>query len=113
MAESAIVIPLKASVPEFAIDEPLFMVMVPADGERFPPLTSNAPPTLKLLEEVVVPDTVKLLNVSVPPFTIEPPVIVMVPEEGVRVDPVPFVSVLATEKLVSAVTVAASATVSA
>ena len=78
------------SVPEFAIDEPLFIVMVPEDGIKdFVGSTVNAPATEK---EAVgwdegVPEIVNPLKVNVPELTIDQPVpdIVIVPEDGAKV----------------------------
>ena len=72
------------------MDEPLFMVMVPAVGDRFLELfTVNAPPTLKDAVGCVegVSDMVRLENVSVPELEMVHPVVarVMVPDEGVNV----------------------------
>lgn len=108
-----IVKPWKVKVPLLAIEDPLVMVMVPEEGERFPPETSSADAIVKSEEVVVVPLTVKLLKTSdVPEFTIEPPVIVIVPDEGAKVAVVSFVKVPATEKLDEVVTVAPEAIVS-
>jgi len=60
VAELAMVKPLKARVPELVIDEPLFIVMVPADGVKVP-LTVKAPPTVAVPVPVEMdPEIVKL-----------------------------------------------------
>jgi hypothetical protein len=91
VAEAAIVKPRKASVPEFAIEEPLFIVMVPEDGLKFAlALTVKAPPIEKLLDVVTVAELAMVmpLTVSVPEFVIEAPLLkVIVPPEGLRVTP--------------------------
>jgi hypothetical protein len=89
VAPEAIVRLLKVRVPELAIEEPVFMVIVPADGDKLPPLTFNAAFISKLLEVAVVPVTVKLLNTKLeeaPPLLVMvPPVIVIVPAVGAKV----------------------------
>lgn len=51
VADVAIVNPWKVSVPELLIDEPLFMVIVPAEGIKLPlPLTISAVATAKLFD---------------------------------------------------------------
>jgi hypothetical protein len=89
VAEAATVRPLKVRVPEFEIDAPLFIVMVPAEGAKVALLLAvNAPPTEKLLDVVTVADaaTVKLKKVKVPELEIDEPLfIVTVPLVGVKV----------------------------
>ena len=89
VAELAMVKPLKARVPELAIDEPLFIVIVPADGVKLANVsTVKTPFTVKLAELVTVAELarVKLLKVSVPLLAILAPLfIVIVPAEGVKV----------------------------
>ena len=61
VAELAIVKLLKVKLPLFVMDEPLFMVIVPAEGVKVP-LTVKAPPTAAVLVPVgIVPEIVKLL----------------------------------------------------
>jgi len=61
VAELAMVKLLKVRIPVSAIFEPLFIVIVPAEGVKVP-LTVNAPPTVAVLVPVViVPEIVKLL----------------------------------------------------
>ena len=88
VAEAAIVRLLKVSVPEFAIDDPLFIVMVPEDGvstEDVPFV--SAPPTVKLVSAVTVAEAavVRLKKVRVPEFDmVDPSLNVIVPDVGVN-----------------------------
>ena len=79
------------------------IVIVPPEGVRFPPETFRVLLTVKSLEVVVVPLTVRLLKtkLAVPPplLTIEPPVMVMVPLVGAKVLPKLIVKAPLTEKL--------------
>lgn len=93
--------------------EPPVMVIVPADGDRLPPLTLRAPLTEKLLEVVVVPEMVKPEKTNVAELVIEPPVMVIVPPDGEKLAVVPTVKAPATLKDDDVVTVAALAIVSA
>lgn len=93
--------------------EPLFMVTVPADGEKLPPLTLRRPLTEKLLEVAVVPLIVKPEKTSVPELAIEPPVIVIVPADGEKLAVVPTVRALPILKLLEVVVVAPLAMVNA
>ena len=71
------------------------MVMVPALGANtaLAPVVS-APATLKLLvaDTVALAATARCWNASVPELEIDPPYIVMVPEEGEKFAPAPTVS---------------------
>ena len=58
VAPEAMVKLWKVRVPELVMEEPLFMVMVPFEGEKLPPLTFKAPLMENELEVVVVPVTV-------------------------------------------------------
>lgn len=107
---SAVVRLLKVRAPEFAIEDPSFIVIVPPDGSNtaLAPFVS-VPLTAKLAEVVTVaePAVVKPLNVRVPLFTIdEPSFIVMVPPEGSSTAFAPLVSAPPTAKLEEVVTVA-------
>ena len=68
---------------------PLFMVIVPADGEKFAPVpTVKAPLTPKLLAVVTVAELAieRLLKVNVPELTMELPLfMVIVPAVGAKV----------------------------
>ena len=91
---------LKASVPELAIDELLFIVIVPPLGDKLPePPRVNAPPIAKEWEVVVVPLIVKLLKVNVPEeFEIDDPLLnVIVPLVGAKVIAPDMVKAPATE----------------
>ena len=69
VAPAAMEIVLSVSVPEFAIELPLFIVIVPAEGARVAPVpTVRAPATEKLLEVVTVAELaiVRPANVKVP-----------------------------------------------
>jgi hypothetical protein len=97
VADAAIARVLKASVPELPMEPPLFMVTVPALGERLPDVpTVKAPPTAKLALVVVVPLKVTPLNVSVPELFIEvaPVSKVIVPPVGAKVFPEDIVKLL-------------------
>ena len=79
----------KFKVPELAILEPLFIVIVPEDGDIVQvELLVNVPATVKLVFAVTLveeQDVVTLLNVKVPELLIEPPpLIVTVPELAIR-----------------------------
>jgi len=91
-------VPLPVSVPA-----PL--ITSAAAGMNVPP-TVIVVPTLKSPLLDVVPLIVKLMKANVPAFTIEPPAIVIVPEEGLKFAPVPTVRVPPTPKLLDVVTVA-------
>jgi hypothetical protein len=95
------------------MDDPLFIVMVPADGANVLPVpTINIPPIEKLLEVVTVPESaiVILLNVKDPELEMDDPLfIVTVPPEAVNVELVPFVNTPVRVKLLDVVTVAALA----
>ena len=55
VAAFATVNPLKVNVPELAMDEPLFIVIVPLEGANTAVVpTESAPPTVKLLAVVTV-----------------------------------------------------------
>lgn len=112
VAPDAMVKPLKVRlVPEFEIDEPLFIVIVPADGAKVAvELLVKAPPTAKLDEVVTVapeamvkPENVRL----VPELLIDAPLfIVMVPADGAKVAVELLVRAPPTAKLEEVVTVA-------
>jgi len=106
-----------ASVPEFVIDPPELMVIVPALGLKFPLLpTVRAPTIVKPLAVVTVADApiVNALGVNVPELVIDEPLfMVIVPPEGTNTEPEPIVSTPPTLKLLSVVTVAEFATVRA
>lgn len=93
VAAFATVNPLKVNVPELAMDEPLFIVIVPLEGANTAVVPmESAPPTVKLLAVVTVAAfaMVKLLNVNEPELEIEAPLfIVIAPAEAVNVAPVP------------------------
>ena len=75
-----------AKVPELLMEAPLLKVIVPELGERSPePPIERAPEILKLDEVVTVAFMVRPEKVRVPEFDIEPPVMVIVPELGVKV----------------------------
>ena len=59
----------KVAVPLFAIDEPLFMVIVPPLGVNVP-VTDNAPVTVAVDDPVTVPLTVRFLYVRL--LTVSP-----------------------------------------
>ena len=110
---AAIVNPLNPRVPEFAIDAPFVIVIVPADGLKteLVPMVS-APPTLNPVDVVTVAEfaIVNALNVSVPEFAIDAPfVIVIVPADGLKIAPAPSVRAPPTLKLLDVVTVALAA----
>lgn len=120
VADEGIVRLLNASVAELVMEEPLFIVIVPPEGEKLALVpTLKAPLMLKLLEVVTVAELamVRLLKASVPPtvLTIEAPLfIVIVPEDGLKFDALlPSVSAPLIEKLLEVETVAPLAIVRA
>ena len=115
VAEFGIVNALNVRAPEFAIDAPFVIVIVPADGLKIAPAPSvRAPPTLKLLDVVTVALAAidRPLNASVPEFVIDDPLfIVIVPSVGLNV-PVtvkapPTAAVLVTAPVIDPLTLSA------
>ena len=92
------------------VNVPPPLMMSAAAGVNVP-LTVIVPPTLKLPLPVVVQLIVRPLNASVPELEIEPPVIVIVPPEGLKLALVFTVSVPAMLKLLEVDTVAEAAIV--
>ena len=97
----AIVRLVRDDVPDRVSVEPLFIVIVPVGLKVDPVPTSNVPETLKLLDDVTVPDpVVRLKKVNALELEIEePPFMVTVPAEAVNVPLPPMVRAVTTEKL--------------